>query len=80
MDANKAEMLRVIEYQIGGTCDSCAYFHGKPNQMFGTCTAYTYDHLKHSDEKRQLSVSRQGGCQGWEQSEVSKALHEHFKF
>lgn len=80
MDANKAKRLREIGYRIGGTCDSCADFDAKPGQMFGTCKLWTYKHEKHTGDERQLSVSSQGGCPNWSQSEVSLYIHSSFVF
>lgn len=61
MDANKAATLRGIEYEIRGTCGTC--IHGQFKEgAWGTCAAWKYDHLKHADSTRQLSIHILGRC------------------
>ncbi len=71
MDANKLKKLHVINYNIG-TCGMCKHslFPRCANAArgyelsvaYGSCKLHTYDHLKHSDNPRQLSVYRHGRC------------------
>jgi hypothetical protein len=64
MDANKLVRLKVLGYQIRKTCANCVHsFFPNERTAWGTCSKYTYDHLKHSDAKRQLSIHRSGKCE-----------------
>jgi hypothetical protein len=62
VDANKAKKLRELEYVIKGTCATCVHgvFRG---DAWGTCLAWQYDHLKHSEATRQLSIHMSGRCE-----------------
>jgi len=61
MDENKLLELRRIGYVVNKSCEFCHY--GKfPNDSWGTCYAQTYEHLKHSDKKRYLSIYKGGYC------------------
>ena len=63
MDANKLVKLKLIHYQVRQTCGNCVHsFFPNRQTEWGTCSKHTYDHLKHSDEKRQLSIHRFGWC------------------
>jgi hypothetical protein len=62
MDANKAIVLREIEYTIHGTCATCVNGQFRPGSMWGTCAGWKYDHLKHADSTRQLSINMLGRC------------------
>jgi hypothetical protein len=63
VDANKLVKLKVIGYQVRQTCGNCVHsFFPSRNTDWGTCSLYQYDHLKHSDQKRQLSIHRSGRC------------------
>jgi len=61
MDANK---LRVLEdmYTVYPTCGLCEHADIAPNSDWGTCRKQSYRHQKHSNSRRQLSISRYGGC------------------
>lgn len=63
MDANKAAALREIGYKVRGVCATCVNGQFKPGSMWGTCAAIQYDHLKHADATRQLSINMLGRCQ-----------------
>lgn len=62
MDANKATVLREVGYTIRGSCATCVHgqFRGSP---WGTCAALQYDHLKHAESTRQLSIHVLGRCE-----------------
>lgn len=61
MDANKLKVLQEIEYKISAVCSLC--LHGEfPQNDFGTCSIHTYEHQKHSDQTRKLSVHKLGSC------------------
>ena len=63
MDANKLGELRRIGYQIPRTCGLCKHgvFANNTNE-WGTCAVRTYDHQKHTEAKRQLSIYKGGSC------------------
>jgi len=61
MDENKRKKLQEIGYFIGPICGLCK--NGVfPNNEWGTCKIFSYKHLKHSDEIRQLSIHKYGSC------------------
>jgi len=61
MDANKLAELRRVGFRVRRTCGLCA--HGTFGEdEWGTCAVRTYEHLKHSDSKRHLSVHAVGSC------------------
>jgi len=62
MDANKLDKLKDIGYTIRDTCGNCAYGRFPQVSEFGTCTQWTYTHLKHSGPDRQLSINVHGHC------------------
>ncbi len=63
MDANKLVKLKVIGYTIRKACGNCVHsLFPNPNTDWGTCYKHTYEHLKHSNQKRQLSIHRSGVC------------------
>lgn len=62
MDTNKLKVLQDIGYKVYRTCDLCEHSEFVGPNMFGTCKIQTYDHLKHSDSTRKLSINRSGGC------------------
>ena len=62
MDANKAEVLRELAYVLRRTCSNCLFGEFQGRQEWSTCSKHEYDHQKHSDTKRQLSVNRSGYC------------------
>ena len=80
MDKNKLAELKRIGYRIPKTCGLCKHgvFVGVNN--FGGCAIQTYEHLKHSEAKRQLSIFRGGSCSLFEESDqaptILNAYHE----
>lgn len=62
MDENKLKELKRVGYEIHKCCGLCENFACLGLSDFGTCKVITYQHLKHSDAKRQLSVNRYGSC------------------
>jgi hypothetical protein len=61
MDENKQQELIQIGYTIRHCCGTCR--HGMfSNTDWGTCQVRTYEHLKHSEATRQLSINRYGFC------------------
>lgn len=72
MDANKKQELLRIGYAIQGTCRMCV--HGRFHEnAFGVCAIHDYTHLKHTGDKRQLSVYEHGRCPKFELGEQAKA-------
>jgi hypothetical protein len=65
MDANKLDKLRAINYQIHPTCGSCVAGSFRVNSEFGLCTVHGYEHQKHSQSDRSLSVHVHGSCESW---------------
>lgn len=61
MDKNKLKVLKEIFFTIRPTCILCkeARF---PNDDWGTCNANTYEHEKHTESPRFLSIHKSGIC------------------
>lgn len=72
MDANKRKVLIDIGYKIQPCCGLCKH-SVFPNGNWGGCNIQTYDHLKHSDSRRQLSIHKFGTCPKFELDEIKKA-------
>jgi hypothetical protein len=67
MDANKLAKLNEIHYSIPRTCGFCKHSSiPAPTGEWGECTKYTYEHQKHNEAKRFLSIYRGGTCDGFE--------------
>lgn len=64
MDANKRKVLQEIGYQIRPSCETCVH-SDLSEDGWGYCGAHEYQHLKHSEETRFLSVHRLGWCAEW---------------
>ena len=60
MDENKRQTLKDIGYQIRHVCASCKY--ANLTGHWGTCFKHKYQHLKHTDEIRYLSIHSTGHC------------------
>ena len=78
MDANKLEVLRSIVYRIDPCCWLCRHGTFVGPSMWGTCNVTQYDHLKHSDATRQLSIIRVGHCGRYEEDPTKMALLSRF--
>lgn len=63
MDANKRLKLLSLGYSIQGSCGICQYGNFVGSQSFGACGLHTYQHLKHTEDHRQLSVYIHGRCE-----------------
>lgn len=61
MDANKLTVLRQIEYRIT-SCGACVHGEFKPGTDWGTCKDTQYNHGKHTESERNLSITRLGSC------------------
>jgi hypothetical protein len=62
MDANKLAMLRESGYRIAKSCGLCKHGVFVGTGDWGSCAVKTYEHLKHTGPKRQLSIYRGGAC------------------
>ncbi len=80
MDHNKYLKLLEIGYEIRPVCSTCV--HGRfenAYEIFGTCKLHSYQHLKHSQSERELSVFRAGCCQNHEPNPGTEAALHGFK-
>jgi len=68
MDENKRGVLVGIGYSIQPACGLCTHYSGNSGQVWATCNAQTYEHLKHTGPDRQLSVFAYGSCPSFEVS------------
>lgn len=55
-------MLKDINYKVNITCGLCKHSEFVQNRMWGLCKKFKYQHLKHTDSERDLSVHRCGKC------------------
>lgn len=78
MDENKRKKLQEIGFKILPTCGICTH-SVFPNNEWGTCSAHKYDHLKHTGDKRQLSIHMSGHCNGFELDSDTEVNLEKFK-
>ena len=62
MDANKKKKLQQIGYRYPNVCKNCASSTFGKGQSWGTCHKHQYNHQKHTDAVRQLSVNAFGIC------------------
>lgn len=70
MDANKLKVLRELGYRILPTCSNCVHSFFRQDE-WGTCDANTYQHEKHTGDRRQLSIHESGTCPKFEMSTVA---------
>ena len=63
MDQNKLKVLREIDYKLNKCCGNCQHSSFRGGSLFGICKVNEYVHLKHTGEKRQLSVNYFGECE-----------------
>jgi hypothetical protein len=73
MDDNKVEKYHEIDYTILKVCGTCIHARFKPRNVWGTCSKYAYDHMKHTDSHRQLSIYKFGTCPS---AEVDNAIRD----
>jgi hypothetical protein len=62
MDANKREKLVQIGYKVRRTCGNCQHGAIPTGKTWGTCKVESYEHKKHSDTTRELSIHGFGHC------------------
>jgi hypothetical protein len=78
VDENKLLMLRGMAYRIERVCGLCknGWF---PKDGWGTCEVHTYEHLKHTQGRRQLSIHRFGSCGAFDLDPKRASLLGSFK-
>jgi hypothetical protein len=72
MDANKKRLLEEVNYRIGACCALCRHGEFSPagaHGEWGTCQRFRYEHQKHSENPRQMSIVKYGACDGFERAE-----------
>lgn len=74
MDKNKLSELRRIGYTIPRTCGLCRHGVFAGASHFGGCAIQQYDHLKHTESRRQLSIFRGGSCSLFEPSDQARGI------
>ena len=86
MDENKKKKLEEIGFQVRECCATCKHSSFSRAEQglsggFGVCEIQTYDHLKHTDNPRQLSINIAGWCPLFELDPSMPAqLHGFFEF
>ena len=82
MDANKLAKLRAVGYRVVPVCALCRHsvFPSRqfPASLWGTCSAHSYNHRKHTDNPRDMSVVRFGHCDAFEVDEMKVAALDAF--
>lgn len=75
MDQNKLKKLKEVNYSIRKCCGICEHAllnffdHG---DVWGDCKLHKYEHLKHTDKLRKLSINQFGCCDDFEWNEYIK--------
>ena len=62
MDENKVKKYEELGYKIAKVCGNCIHSRFTPHTVWGTCSKYTYEHLKHAEAERNLSIHKFGVC------------------
>lgn len=80
MDTNKLKQLHKINYTIKRCCGLCAHsdFIRKKTSDWGVCIKFNYNHIKHTDELRKLSINRYGCCDEFKESRYLEIQLEKF--
>lgn len=79
MDVNKLKVLRDLDYKIQKVCGNCQHSSFRGGSLFGVCSVNEYTHLKHTGEKRQLSINYFGSCDKHYPSSRFESQLEGFK-
>jgi hypothetical protein len=79
MDANKLKVLQGIAYQIAPACGRCKHATLGHAVDWGVCRIQTYEHQKHSDKTRYLSIYRYGSCLKFE-AISNESIHTFSEF
>jgi hypothetical protein len=77
MDANKLKVLQALPYRIQPVCGLCKY-GSFPSDDWGSCEAHKYNHLKHSEATRDISIHKYGTCKNFEPAPERTGRLGHF--
>lgn len=77
MDQNKAEALRAMRYKVEA-CGMCEHADLNPLTDWGTCRRFTYEHGKHTGDRRPVSINRHGTCPDFTPRETAPVLLHGF--
>lgn len=78
MDKNKLQKLKIEKYTILKCCNFCNHSWFSARNDFGVCKIKTYEHEKHTESSRLLSINRYGKCSKHfelDYSKISKLNH-----
>jgi hypothetical protein len=78
VDVNKLRVLQGLPYRISPVCGLCEY-GSFPKDDWGSCDLHTYEHLKHSEAHRQVSIHKYGGCPSFKLDASKASLLGFFK-
>ena len=76
MDENKLEKLKEVKYIIHNTCTLCqhsSFFSGFTD--WGVCKLHKYNHKKHTESEREMSINRSGSCKDFLIKEDNDLAH-----
>lgn len=79
MDENKRLVLQQIDYNIQKSCGMCIHSSFVGSGNFGDCRVNKYEHLKHTDRVRNLSIHRYGSCPKFEWKTVDQFATKTWK-
>ena len=68
MDENKWQKLMSVGYSMYRTCAICNHSNFPLND-WGTCKIHKYKHKKHTEQWREMSIHKSGGCPDFELDE-----------
>jgi len=78
MDANKKKKYLEVVYGIQRSCQLCKHASFRPQSNWGSCGKHTYNHLKHTDSNRQMSIYRSGICADFEKGAEAYIIPEGY--
>jgi hypothetical protein len=78
MDHNKHIKLQEIGYTIKQACDICVHSAFNGTSSFGECRLHRYEHEKHTDADRRLSIFKNGHCGDYNRGSTSLGPWEEF--
>ena len=67
-DKNKLKALGAASYSIQDTCGNCQFSDLRGD--WGTCSAISYQHQKHTGQQRQVSIHRYGYCREYKRLQM----------
>jgi len=85
MDKNKLEKLRELKYSIRkccGLCENSKFNFLDCGNAWGICMIHRYEHLKHTEVVRELSINQFGHCDDfkWNNSIKNIGLKDWIEF